>query len=113
MDQCYFCFITSGKGFTCQNWTWDYPHSPNPRMMDRLYSQGDNLNDNFCRIADPEDPRPWCYTTNPNVRFDYCDCSERTTTTTTTTATTTTNIPVNVATVTSGAMPILLFAITL
>ena len=113
MDKCYFCFITSGKGHTCQNWTWDHPHSPNPVMMDRLYYQGDNLNDNFCRIADPEDPRPWCYTTNKNVRFDYCDCSERTTTTTTTTATTTTNIPVNVATVTSGAMPILLFAITL
>ena len=44
-------------------------------MMNWLYSQGDNLNHNFCRIADPLDPRPWCYTTNPNVKFDYCDCS--------------------------------------
>ena len=44
-------------------------------MMNWLYSQGDNLNHNFCRIADPTDPRPWCYTTNPNVKFDYCDCS--------------------------------------
>ena len=43
-------------------------------MMDRLYSQGDNLNHNFCRTADPKDTRPWCYTTNPNRRFDYCDC---------------------------------------
>jgi len=33
------------------------------------------LNHNFCRIADPIDPKPWCYTTDPNVRFDYCDCS--------------------------------------
>ena len=44
-------------------------------MMNWLYSQGDNLNHNFCRIADPLDPRPWCYTTDPNVKFDYCDCS--------------------------------------
>ena len=97
MVQCYFCFITSEKGLTCQNWTSNQPHQPNFKMMKWLYSQGDDLNHNFCRIADPQDPRPWCYTTNPNVRFDYCDCSERTTTTT---AITTTNIPVNVATVT-------------
>ena len=44
-------------------------------MLELLYSQGDNLNHNFCRIADPLDPKPWCYTTDPNVRFDYCDCS--------------------------------------
>ena len=33
------------------------------------------MNHNFCRIADRDDPKPWCYTTDPNVRFDYCDCS--------------------------------------
>ena len=44
-------------------------------MIDWLYSQGDDLNHNFCRIADRDDPKPWCYTTDPNVRFDYCDCS--------------------------------------
>ena len=67
-------FITSEKGLTCQNWSWNRPHRPNPQILNGLYSQGDNLNDNFCRIADPSDPRPWCYTTDPNVRFDYCDC---------------------------------------
>ena len=44
-------------------------------MIDWLYSQGDDLSHNFCRIADRDDPKPWCYTTDPNVRFEYCDCS--------------------------------------
>ena len=34
-------------------------------------------NHNFCRVADPNDPKPWCYTTDPNVRFDYCDIDSR------------------------------------
>ena len=38
-------------------------------------SHGDNMDHNFCRVADPADPYPWCYTTDPTVRFDYCDCS--------------------------------------
>ena len=71
----HFCFITCKKGLTCQNWSQNQPHQPNFRMMEWLYSQGDDLNHNFCRIADPSDPRPWCYTTDPNVKFDYCDCS--------------------------------------
>ena len=36
---------------------------------------GDDMNHNFCREADPKDPRPWCYTTHPFVKYDYCDCS--------------------------------------
>ena len=36
---------------------------------------GDHMNHNFCRAADPKDPRPWCYTTNPYFKYDYCDCS--------------------------------------
>ena len=30
-------------------------------------------NNNFCRVAVHNDPKPWCYTTDPDVRFDYCD----------------------------------------
>ena len=36
---------------------------------------GDHMNHNYCREADPKDPRPWCYTTHPYYRHDYCDCS--------------------------------------
>ena len=66
------------KGLTCQNWTSYWPHEPNYGMVAygwyRQDDKIDNMNHNFCRAADPEDPRPWCYTTDPNVRFDYCDC---------------------------------------
>ena len=34
-------------------------------------------NHNFCRVADPNDPKPWCYTTDQDVRFDYCDLDSR------------------------------------
>ena len=40
----------------------------------------DGLGDhNYCRNPDGE-PKPWCYTTDPNVRFEFCDvpfCDEK------------------------------------
>ena len=35
------------------------------------------MNHNFCRVADPADPRQWCYTNDTYVRFDYCDCGQQ------------------------------------
>ena len=35
-----------------------------------------NVNHNHCVKADPKDPLPFCYTTDPNVRYEYCDCGE-------------------------------------
>ena len=35
-----------------------------------------NVNHNHCVKADPNDPLPFCYTTDPNVRYDYCDCED-------------------------------------
>ena len=39
-------------------------------MRDHLGFTGHN----FCAVADPNDPKPFCYTTDPKVRWEYCDC---------------------------------------
>ena len=47
-------------------------------MVSWLQSKENEVpNHNFCRVADPNDPKPWCYTTDPDVRFDYCDLDSR------------------------------------
>ena len=35
-----------------------------------------NVNHNHCVKADPQDPLPFCYTTDPNVRYEHCDCDD-------------------------------------
>ncbi|XP_056003285.1 uncharacterized protein LOC125661191 isoform X1 [Ostrea edulis] len=52
---------TSGR--TCQDWGSQSPHS---------HGIGTNLPENYCRNPDGE-PSPWCYTTDPNVRYELCD----------------------------------------
>lgn len=48
---------------TCQRWDSDTPHGHN----------FNNLNaENYCRNPDNE-PEPWCYTTDPNKRWEICD----------------------------------------
>ena len=36
-----------------------------------------NVNHNHCVKADPQDPLPFCYTTDPNVRYEHCDCDDK------------------------------------
>ena len=36
-----------------------------------------NINHNHCVTADPQDPLPFCYTTDPNVRYEHCDCDDK------------------------------------
>ena len=35
-----------------------------------------NVSHNHCVKADSRDPLPWCYTTDPNVRWEHCDCDD-------------------------------------
>ena len=44
----------------------DNPHPPTFRPQ--------KLNHNHCADADPRDKKPFCYTTDPEKRWEYCEC---------------------------------------
>ncbi|XP_033757774.1 plasminogen-like [Pecten maximus] len=51
------------KGTVCQRWDTDFPHSLS-------YYRDRSDYGNSCKIGNEH--RPWCYTTDPNDRWDYC-----------------------------------------
>merc|ERR1719158_344625 len=53
------------SGIECQKWSSNKPHKP----YGNFGSIGDH---NYCRNPDKE-PGPWCYTTDPNKRWELCD----------------------------------------
>ena len=58
---------TTKSGLTCQNWEAQEPHS---------HDIGQDLgNHNHCRNPDGEHSA-WCYTTEPNVKWEYCVCQQ-------------------------------------
>ena len=63
------------NGLTCQRWDTQTPHKFTA-ANDPKHFPDNTLSDasNFCRnptITD-NDPTPWCYTTDPDTRFEYC-----------------------------------------
>ena len=52
------------SGLTCQKWSEQYPHKHDRPAWEH----------NYCRNPDSEDG-PWCYTTDPDVRWEYCAIS--------------------------------------
>jgi len=59
---------TSGK--TCQQWDVQYPHK-HTRTSKRYGRAG--LVDNYCRNPDSTVGGAWCYTTDPNKRWETCE----------------------------------------
>jgi hypothetical protein len=64
------CQTKTVSGDTCQKWTVQTPQE-HQRLLDTFKGVGLN-NHNYCRNPDNEETI-WCYTTNPDVRWDYCD----------------------------------------
>ncbi|XP_027980116.1 hepatocyte growth factor-like protein [Eumetopias jubatus] len=67
--------ITMG-GLPCQHWSHRFPndHKYTPTLRN-------GLEENFCRNPDRDPGGPWCYTTDPAVRFQSCgikSCREAT-----------------------------------
>ncbi|XP_078383586.1 uncharacterized protein LOC144666105 isoform X1 [Oculina patagonica] len=61
------------SGRTCQAWTSQCPHRHWRIPEDVADEQNDS---NMCRNPDSSAPDgPWCYTTDPKVRWEYCNVS--------------------------------------
>ncbi|XP_072046805.1 plasminogen-like [Amphiura filiformis] len=60
-------------GVKCQSWAALYPHNHNKTPEKYPY---DGLGEhNYCRNPDEEPNGPWCYTTDPETRWEYCPVS--------------------------------------
>ncbi|XP_074165484.1 plasminogen isoform X1 [Sminthopsis crassicaudata] len=64
---------TTKNGITCQKWSDTSPHIPN--YSPSKYPE-EGLEKNYCRNPDNDVKGPWCYTTDPNTRYEYCDVPE-------------------------------------
>jgi len=58
------------SGKTCQRWDSQEPHR-HGRTRKNYPEKG--LTENNCRNPDGEDEGAWCYTTDPDTRWEYCD----------------------------------------
>ncbi|XP_011299094.1 tyrosine-protein kinase transmembrane receptor Ror2 [Fopius arisanus] len=60
----------SKSGLDCQPWDTQQPHFHNkpPNVFPQI-----RYGKNFCRNAGGDELMPWCFTMNPEVRWEHCD----------------------------------------
>ncbi|KAM8947672.1 plasminogen isoform 2-T2 [Pelodytes ibericus] len=61
------------SGKICQQWTATVPHVP---VHTPAKKPNAGLEANYCRNPDDDPNGPWCYTTDPQVRFEYCNIQQ-------------------------------------
>jgi len=68
-----YSYTVSGR--ECQAWTATAPHKPNTASsQDKNYPGGSKADSkNYCRNPAGWGPGLWCYTTDPNKRWELCD----------------------------------------
>ena len=60
-------------GKTCQRWHSQYPHAHTRNNPSAFPDESLEDAANYCRNPDNEQEGPWCYTTDPNTRWEYCE----------------------------------------
>lgn len=58
------------SGLQCQAWESQFPHKHNRPPL--VFPEVQNSS-NYCRNAGGEETMPWCYTMNPDIRWEICD----------------------------------------
>jgi len=65
---------TTVGGRECQAWTATTPHVPYHTVTDDKFPDGSRAAaNNYCRTWGGDSRGPWCYTMDPNKRWEKCD----------------------------------------
>ena len=60
------------SGKTCQRWDSQSPHAHTRNNVTKFPEDSLDAASNYCRNPDNEPKGPWCYTTDPAKRWEYC-----------------------------------------
>jgi hypothetical protein len=60
---------------TCQHWNTDTPHNRSESVLDPESFPDGSISDaaNYCRNPGGIQTQPWCYITDPEVEWEFCD----------------------------------------